>query len=103
MVFFGPQSAVVSDRANSVLEFAVQIATHYNATVEQVTGYCDTAEIAAGGCEALARRRAEAVKAVLVRLGLKAKIVVRISTEQLAPPGYHEIPALNRRVAVEPL
>jgi len=103
MVFFGPQSAVVSDKANSVLEFAVQIAAHYQATVEQVTAYCDTAEIAAGSCETLARRRGEAVKAALLRLGLKARIRVRISTEQLAPPGYHEIPALNRRVVVEPL
>ncbi|HEX4302675.1 MAG TPA: OmpA family protein [Rhizomicrobium sp.] len=102
MVFFDPRSAALSDKADEILVLAVQIARHYHAKSELVVGYCDRAEIAGGGCHALALRRARAVKAKLVELGLSADMIqIRTSLEQIVPPGEDASQALNRHVLVD--
>jgi hypothetical protein len=97
-VFFEPGGTVLSDKAIEVLELSVSIARNSGAPREYLVGACDADEIHAGRYPALALARANAVKAALVRLGMKADTIV-VTTEEGA---FDPIVALNRRVSVIP-
>lgn len=99
-IFFEPGSADLSWKAQEVLEFSTTVAVEEKYLREIVTGYCDADERTAGDCPALARRRAEAVKAALVKLGLKAKRIETFTRTDLLDPGD---PAENRRVVIDPV
>ena len=99
MVFFEPGSDQPRPQSKEIIVLAFQIANHYEAKVEVVTGYCDAAEIAAGACPALATRRAEAVEAELVKLGMRNDMIeIHTSTDPFDPADQR----LNRRVVIEP-
>jgi outer membrane protein OmpA-like peptidoglycan-associated protein len=99
MIFFEPGSAAIDEKASEVLEESARIAIEENYRGEIVTGYCDADEALAGACPQLALRRSKAVKAALVRMGLKAKwIETRTGTDPLNPEDQPE----NRRVTVDP-
>ncbi|MBV9992826.1 MAG: OmpA family protein [Alphaproteobacteria bacterium] len=96
IVFFEPGSAELGPKAIMMIREAVVAAPR--AEHANVTGYCDPDEHAVAGlCPALARRRAEAVRAVLVARGVTARIKVRTSNELLDPCN----PAGNRRVTID--
>jgi|HubBroStandDraft_5_1064220.scaffolds.fasta_scaffold60808_2 outer membrane protein OmpA-like peptidoglycan-associated protein len=100
MVFFESGSADFRKYTPDVLGEAVRIGREEHYLREIVTGYCDTDESAAGMCPALAQHRAQAVKAALVKLGMKAKrIEVFTRTDPLNPDDPRE----NRRVVIEPI
>lgn len=100
MIFFEPGSADLSEKALEVLEFSWTVAVEEKYQRETVTGFCDADESAAGACPALARRRAEAAKAALIKLGLKAKRIETFTKTELLDPSD---PRLNRRAVIEPV
>lgn len=100
MVFYDFGSADLSLKASEVLKNSVIIALDEKYLREIVTGYCDADESAAGDCPALAQRRADAVKAALVKLGLKAKRIETFTKNDPLNPGD---PAENRRVVIDPI
>jgi outer membrane protein OmpA-like peptidoglycan-associated protein len=97
-VFFEPGGTVLSNKATEVLQLSVSIARDTGAPRELLVGHCDADEIGAGQYPALALARANAVKAALVRLGMKAETIV-VTTEVGA---FDPVVALNRRVSVIP-
>jgi outer membrane protein OmpA-like peptidoglycan-associated protein len=99
-IFFEPGSADLSGKALEVLQFSRTVAVEEKYLRETVTGFCDADENAAGACPALARRRAEAAKAALVKLGLKAKRIETFTKTELLDPSE---PRLNRRAVIAPV
>jgi outer membrane protein OmpA-like peptidoglycan-associated protein len=100
MVYFDYSSAELSGRAPEMIEIAARQAAEENAQREVLTGYCDSGETTAGLCPKLARRRAEAVKAALVKLGMRADLVL-IKTARGHFDSTDE--SLTRRVFVIPV
>jgi len=99
-IFFEPGSADLSWKALEVLKFSTTVAVEEKYLREIVTGYCDADERTAGSCPELARRRAEAAKAALVKLGLKGKRIETFTKTELFDPAD---PRLNRRAVIEPI
>jgi len=98
MVFFDAGSSQLSDKASEVVDLAVQIAIDAHVENELVTGYCDSLETKNGACPALARQRAEAVKAALIAGGLTIRIDIATRTDALDLSDQRQ----NRRVVIEP-
>jgi outer membrane protein OmpA-like peptidoglycan-associated protein len=100
MVYFDYGSAELGGRTPEMVATAAREAMRENAQRERLTGYCDADETTAGLCPALALHRAEAVKAALVELGLRAELI-RIKTGH----GHFDSTdqRLNRRVFVDPV
>ena len=101
MVFFDTDKSNLTDKAQEVIAESARWIAHDHATHILVTGYCDAAEIVQG-CAALALRRAHAVKAELVRVGMdEGMLEVRASEELLVPTGPNVREPQNRRAAID--
>jgi hypothetical protein len=83
-----------------VLQLEISIAEEPGFRREVVTGYCDLDETRAGKYPALALRRADAVKAALVHLGMKGDLIEVATAEDVMDPADQRF---NRRVAVAPV
>lgn len=101
MVFFEFRESSLSENAVEVLHETVLMfrETHYSKL--RVTGYCDTAEMVKD-CPALARRRAEAAKSELVRIGIDADCIeTGVSMDLPVPTAPAVREPQNRRVVVD--
>jgi hypothetical protein len=103
LVFFAWDSAALTEEGRAVINQAVEEWRKTGSTRVTVTGHTDTSGSAAYNLE-LSQRRAEAVAAELIRLGVPAGEIVTIGRgeEQLLVPtadGVRE--PRNRRVEIE--
>ncbi len=102
VVFFGWDSAELTPEARSVVQAAAQSARESRATRIELTGHADRSGPDAYNL-ALSQRRAEAVKAELVRLGVAAGQIgatARGETQPLIPTADGVREPQNRRVQI---
>jgi len=102
LVFFDWDKATLSDRARQIIRLAAEASTHVQYTQIRVNGYTDTSGSARYN-QALSVRRAKAVAAELVRLGVpRGSIAIRGfgETHPLVPTGPGVREAQNRRVEI---
>jgi len=95
-------AASLTDRARQIIRLAADASTHVQYTQIRVNGYTDTSGSARYN-QALSVRRAEAVAAELVRLGVpRSAIAIRGfgETHLLVPTGPNVREAQNRRVEI---
>lgn len=102
MVFFDWNSSTVSDDAASIIQDAAQSAMTLGVSRIELTGHADRSG-APGYNQALSLRRAEAVKAKLIELGLTSSEIVTVGKGEGAPlvptpDGVRE--PQNRRVEI---
>ncbi len=102
LVFFDGNQAGLSDRARQIIRAAADASTHVQYTQIRVNGYTDTSGSARYN-QALSVRRARAVAAELVRLGVpRGAIAIRGfgETHLLVPTGPNVREPQNRRVEI---
>jgi OmpA-OmpF porin, OOP family len=102
LVFFDWNRATLTDRARQIIRLAADASTRVQYTQIRVNGYTDTSGSARYN-QALSVRRAEAVAAELVRLGVpRSAIAIRGfgETHLLVPTGPGVREAQNRRVEI---
>lgn len=100
-VFFAYQESSLGEKSAEVVHEAVLMFRESRHARMLVTGSCDTAEME-GDCPSLARRRADAVKALLVSYGVdETSIETRASMDLLVPTGPGARESRNRRVVID--
>jgi len=102
VVFFGWDSAELTPEARSVVQAAAQSARESRVTRIELTGHADRSGSDAYNMS-LSQRRADAVKAELVRLGLAANQIgtaARGESQPLVPPADGVREPQNRRVQI---
>lgn len=101
MIFFDSDKSNLTDKAQEVIAESARWIVRDHGTHILVTGYCDAAEIVQG-CTALALRRAGAVKAELVRVGMgEGMLEIRASEELLVPTAPNVREPQNRRATID--